>query len=554
MKNKVLPSVVILLVSLGIFLGFSVVDKDPNISRTQEPIQFESIPLSPAPHYVAPDAMIFEDSLNGANDTTALKSRGYLPYYRGTGPQGTYATWFQGTTPFPAFNGPSTGYVAANFNVVTSTNNIDSWLISPPVNVGAGDTLSFYERAPTGSSWPDSMRIMYSAVGSTTPEGTWVELGRFKNTITGSWFNRIYTFPTAGNGSRFALRYCVVNGGPSGSNSNYIGVDWIRVYGSGGGPSPGPVPEILYYKFDESQSDSTENFAIPGGGTPWAPVPGLTLGGTGQFGGALQGNGLSSTSNYVNTGWAPDLGSSSWTTSMWLNVLHSTTALNYLWGDPTAGSWRCFYSGAAGLYGVLIRLSGSGGTDITIPGVGPGPTVLTIVYDSAAGVVKAYKNGVFSNQQTQAGTLNISGSGPYKVGGYSSSSGLNAGGLMDEFRFYRRALDTAEISLTWNQQLPLVTGGITPVLNMPDQFSLSQNYPNPFNPTTTINFKVPVNGLVTLKVYDVTGKEVATLINEVKNAGTHSIEFNATDLSSGIYFYRIAAGDFMDVKKMVLLK
>jgi len=321
------------------------------------------------------------------------------------------------------------------------------------------------------------------------------------------------------------------------------------------GPTIGAVPEILYYKFDESQSDSTENFAIPGGGTPWAPVPGLTMGGTGQFGGALQGNGLSSSSNYVNTGWGPDLGGSDWTISVWFSGLHSTTALNYLWGDPGTGpSWRCFYSGAAGVHGVLQRLAVVGGTDITIPGVGPGPTVLTLVYDSAAGVVKAYKNGVFSNQQTQAGALNITGPGPFKVGGYSSSSSFPAGSLMDEFRFYRRALDTAEISATWNKQLPLVTAIPTPVLNIPDKFNLSQNYPNPFNPATKINYTIPINGLVILKVYDVLGKEVATIVNEVKNAGSYTVNFNASNIPSGTYFYRLEAGDYMDVKKMILLK
>jgi len=92
-------------------------------------------------------------------------------------------------------------------------------------------------------------------------------------------------------------------------------------------------------------------------------------------------------------------------------------------------------------------------------------------------------------------------------------------------------------------------------------FSLSQNYPNPFNPTTSIKFSIQKSGLVTLKVYDVFGKEVITLVNEIKRAGDHSIDFNATNLASGVYFYRIAihsdkndAGEFVDVKKMLLIK
>jgi len=88
----------------------------------------------------------------------------------------------------------------------------------------------------------------------------------------------------------------------------------------------------------------------------------------------------------------------------------------------------------------------------------------------------------------------------------------------------------------------------------PKEFYLAQNYPNPFNPITTIKYKIPELSLVTLKVYDVLGNEIATLFNEEKNAGNYSVEFNATALPSGVYFYRIQAGDFIQTKKMVLMK
>lgn len=89
---------------------------------------------------------------------------------------------------------------------------------------------------------------------------------------------------------------------------------------------------------------------------------------------------------------------------------------------------------------------------------------------------------------------------------------------------------------------------------IPVNFSLSQNYPNPFNPVTKINFALPKSGMVTLKVYDVLGKEVATLVNEIKNAGTYSVDFNASTFSSGIYFYKIETNGFSSVKKMMLIK
>jgi hypothetical protein len=92
------------------------------------------------------------------------------------------------------------------------------------------------------------------------------------------------------------------------------------------------------------------------------------------------------------------------------------------------------------------------------------------------------------------------------------------------------------------------------VFNNPSDYQLSQNYPNPFNPETKISFSIPATGLVSLKVFDILGKEVASLINEVKTAGAHEVTFNASSLSSGTYFYRIETGNFVKTKKMMVLK
>ena len=92
------------------------------------------------------------------------------------------------------------------------------------------------------------------------------------------------------------------------------------------------------------------------------------------------------------------------------------------------------------------------------------------------------------------------------------------------------------------------------IVNAPYTFSLSQNYPNPFNPTTLIKFSIPVKGNVTLKVYDIIGNEVATLVNENKDAGTFEVNFSAEDLSSGIYLYQLKSSSFIETKKMTLIK
>jgi len=91
-------------------------------------------------------------------------------------------------------------------------------------------------------------------------------------------------------------------------------------------------------------------------------------------------------------------------------------------------------------------------------------------------------------------------------------------------------------------------------IGVPKKFDLSQNYPNPFNPVTKINFDLPENGLVNLRLYDMLGREVATLVNEVRTAGYYTVNFDASKLSSGIYFYRMNAGKFSSIKKMAVIK
>ena len=99
----------------------------------------------------------------------------------------------------------------------------------------------------------------------------------------------------------------------------------------------------------------------------------------------------------------------------------------------------------------------------------------------------------------------------------------------------------------------VLVGGIQ-TIEIPNYYSLAQNYPNPFNPTTSIKYSVPKTVNVSLKIYDLLGKEVATLVNETKQPGFHTADFNASNLASGIYFYRIDAGEFTSVKKMMLVK
>jgi len=119
--------------------------------------------------------------------------------------------------------------------------------------------------------------------------------------------------------------------------------------------------------------------------------------------------------------------------------------------------------------------------------------------------------------------------------------------------------ETNPESITLNQAknvsalFKLITG-VDDATGLPTEYSLSQNYPNPFNPSTTINFGLKQSGKTTLKVYDVLGRVVATLIDKQMDAGRYSIKFQLPELVSGVYFYKIESGDFVSIKKMIMVK
>jgi hypothetical protein len=105
-----------------------------------------------------------------------------------------------------------------------------------------------------------------------------------------------------------------------------------------------------------------------------------------------------------------------------------------------------------------------------------------------------------------------------------------------------------------DHQLEDVLVDVKDLGTLPDNYSLEQNYPNPFNPSTNIRFSITEPGFVSLKIYNALGQEVATLLNEEKVAGTYEFNFNASDLTSGIYFYKITSNNFTQTRKMLLIK
>jgi hypothetical protein len=321
------------------------------------------------------------------------------------------------------------------------------------------------------------------------------------------------------------------------------GIDITPVSTTGG-------PDYLYYKFEYNPNATTVlNCAVPGVGTASAPLgAGTPLSSGGQFDTCITGTGLGT--GGVTTGYNFSPGTSSWTISMWITIPSTSSgSAYYLFGDA-GNSFRCFHNGVALPDNLVLR--GTGVTDVTVTGIGPTPTCVTFVYDSVAANVKAYKNGVLANTVSQ--TLNITGGTGFKVGGNSTSTSFV--GKLDEFRMYHRALTAPEVLQAWNSDLSGcgIVGVQNNNNNTPSAYNLSQNYPNPFNPSTKIEFSLPKDGYVEIDIYDITGRKVSSLVRDPFKAGIYSVEFNAVNLASGIYFYTIKAGDFTATKKMLLIK
>jgi hypothetical protein len=205
-----------------------------------------------------------------------------------------------------------------------------------------------------------------------------------------------------------------------------------------------PVPELLHYVFNGSGTTVPNLASNPPAGTANATLMGgLTQGGVGQCGGGVIGTGVASTTDYVNTGWATSL-PGSFTISFWTSNISGTSTLYYIFGDLSAGSFRCFTNGVAGANNWILR--GTGITDVYVNGAATvAPSLTTFVYDQSANTIKGYFNGILTTTVAQAATPTISGTGPFKVVGYSSNVGSSANSILDEFRVYSRALSDAEV-------------------------------------------------------------------------------------------------------------
>jgi hypothetical protein len=185
----------------------------------------------------------------------------------------------------------------------------------------------------------------------------------------------------------------------------------------------------------------------------------------------------------------------------------------------------------------LVDVEPAAGKDITLANY-PNAINLAALKESGWGGVDNYNGPLSGCLPTPATAFTVPKTGTYYL---VVKGGCGGGGIMDVL------LDNLKLTGT----LVSVKNEAASVIKT---FSLQQNYPNPFNPNTKFSYQMCKTALVSIKVYDLLGREVATLVNEVKQAGSYPIEWDATRYSSGVYFYRMQTGSFVDVKKMVLMK
>jgi hypothetical protein len=179
------------------------------------------------------------------------------------------------------------------------------------------------------------------------------------------------------------------------------------------------------------------------------------------------------------------------------------------------------------------------------------------------------KNTVYLNWETESEINNkgfdierkIKGTSKWQKVGFVEGKGNSNQNA--EYSFTDLKLNTGkynyrlkQIDFNGNYEYHNLSGDVS--IGIPDKFSISQNYPNPFNPNTKIDYEIPVNGKVTIKIYNVLGMEIINLVDEIKNAGYYTAEFDGTKIASGVYFYRISVSgenrSYNKILKMTLVK
>jgi hypothetical protein len=469
-----------------------------------------------------------------------------------------------------------TGVALVKFNATTLAQIGTPINITVPLAVGAPN-LSSGGCEVTTSLIPGK-RTLVGLVQATPDRVYVVELGNTAPPVpTGTWTEQTSGITTALYSVSAVSDNVAWIGGAAGKVIKTInsGSTWTNAAGNL------PVQDVYcIYGFDAnnavlttSPSTGTFIYKTVNGGTNWTQV----FSETGGFGDGL--HFINATTGFfygdpVGARWSlwkttnagttwdstglyvPSAGAAGWNNAMYgrgSKIWFGSNAVNLPYSSNSGATWANQTTPAANQYAIWfnddnVGLSGGANLNVTTNSGTTWTALTSIGTGNVSGIVGASTSWWFTRQTT---AVNFSSNnGTSWAAQYTAPAG----------NFYHLALSRSGATI-WGirsnggiSRYGTVTG-INPIsTETPSNYFVSQNYPNPFNPATKINFALPKSGLVTLKVYDITGKEVATLVNEVKNVGTYSVDFNGANLSSGMYFYKISVNGFSEVKKMSLIK
>lgn len=607
--------------------------------------------------------VIWQDLMDGDNSISALQARGWVVLNEDGSSSSSTPAFYQGQPAvFSAYDGPDSGYVASNYAGANAQDFIDQWLISPLIQVSAGDYLLFYARSDSNSAYADSINLLVATDGGTSVSDFSL-LARYDVYKTDwNWFR--INFNTSGT-RRFAIEYLMHNK----SDASYIGLDDFKLYNSS---TPAYLSTLTLNQTltfsDPTKSSSYRMIGIPGqssmsitqflsgdNNTDWKVFYDngaqtnylVSYDGSNQFNlgqgrafwvlsknkinistqvtsvtlvnGNLFNVALHSGWNIITNPFDKDV---NWNLVQSLNAIPTNAAIYYWdgnsWSEPTTFS---AYSGY--YFNNIYNL-----TSISIPynfTAKKLPLNKTLIHNKADGLkLTLVSNGIEKssvtfglNKNSSAGldkydlfappghfdevridinddnlktnykklfkdiipsvgegkTFHVSIKNMtkkevlLKAKGIQEFSGYNIYLFNKNLNsYYDLNVDSSLIlnSSPSQQNFDLIitkSDSIKTLVknSLPAKFAIYQNYPNPFNPTTIIRYSIPVvktgnSSSVQLKVYDVLGREVVTLVNKEQAPGKYEVQFDGSKLASGIYFYKLNAGRFSQTKKMLLLK
>ncbi len=317
---------------------------------------------------------------------------------------------------------------------------------------------------------------------------------------------------------------------------------------------PGRDPDsglIAYWKVDESSDMTARDFVGSHDGTlingpVWRPAGG-------KIGGGLEFDGVD---DYVDIGTMDIVGGTSLTLALWFKADDFSASYARFIAKVTENQDH-YWSLSTSDDGTALRFNLKANGTTTVLKTSTGLIQAGIWYHVAATYdgnrMRIYKNGVEVANTSKAGIVDINPNVLAVIGNQPPAAGSwPFDGLIDDVRIYDRALSVTEIAALTN---PTLTGQIgNPAQKSPIKYDLDQNYPNPFNPSTTISFSLPKTGLVLLTVYNLLGNQVANLVNAALPAGKHSVQWFPEGVPSGVYYYRVESGGFVQTKKMLLAR